>query len=278
MILSPSLPLILQSISTMASETASAYGINLRNIFTPVSLGINIRVWSMTGTFVNIFSSISSSVGLEGTTLADGTKAKDGYVALNALDTNLDGLIDANDAAFSQLSVWVDRNGDAQTNSGELASLTELGITSISLNAQSSTAVNNGNLIGLMGSYTTADGRTHTMGDVWFSVDTDGSRVFDLSAVIDKTGSVPHVDLNASPAATLNVSLQDVLTLGNQDLGSGLTTVRIDGGTDDTVQLAQADGNWTQSGTVTDGAESYAIYVNQEAQLLVNQKIHTQII
>ena len=214
----------------------------------------------------------------EGTTLADGTKAKDGYVALNALDTNLDGLIDANDAAFGQLSVWVDRNGDAKTNSGELASLTELGITSISLNAQSSTAVNNGNLIGLMGSYTTADGRTHTMGDVWFSVDTDGSRVFDLSAVIDKTGTVPYVDLNASPAATLNVSLQDVLTLGNQDLGSGLTTVRIDGGTDDTVQLAQADGNWTQSGTVTDGAESYAIYVNQEAQLLVNQKIHTQII
>jgi hypothetical protein len=74
------------------------------------------------------------------------------------------------------------------------------------------------------------------------------------------------------------VTLHDVLALGNQDIGSGLTTVRIDGGTDDTVQLAQADGNWTQSGTVTDGAESYAIYVNQEAQLLVNQKIHTQII
>jgi hypothetical protein len=214
----------------------------------------------------------------EGTVLADGSKAKDGYVALQALDSNLDGLIDANDAAFSQLSVWIDKNSDGKTDSGELSSLSQLSINSLSLNATKSAEINNGNLIGLMGSYTTADGATHTMGDVWFSVDATGKKVFDLAAVIEQGGSVAHVDLKLGDPATLNVSLQDVLAHGEHDGASGLATVRIDGDAGDTVQLAQAGEGWSQTGTVTDGAQSYDVYVNQEAQLLVNHKVHTVII
>jgi hypothetical protein len=210
----------------------------------------------------------------EGTVLADGTKAKDGYVALQALDSNLDGLIDANDAAFSQLSVWIDRNSDGKTDSGELASLSQLSINSLSLNATKSAEINNGNLIGLMGSYTTADGATHTMGDVWFSVDASGTKVFDLAAVIEQGGSVAHVDLKLGDPATLNVSLQDVLAHGEHDGASGLATVRIDGDAGDTVQLAQAGEGWSQTGTVTDGTQSYDVYVNQEAQLLVSHKLN----
>jgi hypothetical protein len=214
----------------------------------------------------------------EGTVLADGRKAKDGYVALQALDSNLDGLIDANDAAFSQLSVWIDKNSDGKTDNGELAKLSQLGINSLSLDATKSAEINNGNLIGLMGSYTTADGATHTMGDVWFSVDATGKKVFDLAAVIEQGGSVAHVDLKLGDPATLNVSLQDVLAHGEQDSVSGLATVRIDGDAGDTVQLAQAGEGWSQTGTVTDGTQSYDVYVNQEAQLLVNHKVHTVII
>ena len=214
----------------------------------------------------------------EGTVLANGKKAKDGYAALSALDSNLDGLINAKDTAFNQLGVWVDKNSNGITDAGELSSLTQLGITSIALNTTQSSEVNNGNLIGLMGSYTTADGSTHTMGDVWFSVDASGKKVFDLSAVVDKSGPVAHVNMNPTETATLNVSLQDVLSSGGHDAISGLATVKIDGGAGDTVQLAQAGEGWHQAGSVTDGAQSYDVYVNQEAQLLVSHKIQTIII
>ena len=218
----------------------------------------------------------------EGTVLADGSKAKDGYVALNAIDSNLDGLIDANDAAFGQLMVWTDRNSDGKTNAGELASLSDLGITSLSGAATKSSEMNNGNLIGLMGSYTTADGTTHTMGDVWFSVDNSGQKVFDLAAVVENSGGVSHVDLKVGEPAILNVALNDVLSLGEHDV-NGLSTVKIDGDAGDTVQLitgelTQGGEGWSQHGTVTDGAQSYDVYVNQDAQLLVNHKLHTVII
>jgi hypothetical protein len=137
--------------------------------------------------------------------------------------------------------------------------------------------MNNGNLIGLMGTYTTADGATHTMGDVWFSVDNSGQKVFDLAAVVEKSGGVSHVDLKIGEPATLNVALSDVLSLGEHDV-NGLSTVKIDGDAGDTVQLTQGGEGWSQHGTVTDGAQSYDVYVNQDAQLLVNHKLHTVII
>jgi hypothetical protein len=213
----------------------------------------------------------------EGTVLADGSKAKDGYVALRALDSNLDGLIDANDAAFNQLLVWTDLNSDGKANSCELASLSDMSIRMLSLDAIKSSEINNGNLIGLMGSYTTADGATHTMGDVWFSVDNAGKKIFDLAAVVEKSGGVSHVALKAGEPATLNIALSDVLSLGEHDV-NGLSTVKIDGEAGYTVQLTQGGEGWSQHGTVTDGAQSYDVYVNQDAQLLVNHKLNTVII
>jgi len=211
----------------------------------------------------------------EGTVLADGSKAKDGYVALKALDSNLDGLIDAKDVAFGSLKLWID-NGNGITDQGELKSLAEAGISSISLEAQSSTQVNNGNLIGLMGSYTTADGNTHTMGDVWFSVDASGNRTFDLAAAVQQAGS-SNVNLGNSSADTLNVSLSDVLSFGQTDI-AGVHHVTINGDGSDTVQLSSAGAGWTAAGAVTEGADTYMVYVNANAQLLINDKIHTVIV
>jgi hypothetical protein len=200
---------------------------------------------------------------------------------MRELDTNHDGVVDKSDAVFNELQVWRD-NGDGITQSGELLSLTELGITSLSMASQASSVMDNGNLIGLMGSYTTADGKTHTMGDVWFSVDDSGQKVFDLAAVVEKSSGVAYVDLKVGEPATLNVALTDVLTLG-EDGVDGLSTVKIDGDESDTVQLITGQSTpggegWSQHGTVTEGEQSYDVYVNQEAQLLVNHKIHTVII
>ncbi len=68
------------------------------------------------------------------------------------------------------------------------------------------------------------------------------------------------------------MSLSDVLSLGQADI-AGVHQVTIDGSAADTVQLANAGSGWTQTGTVADGAETYMVYVNGNAQLLINGKI-----
>jgi hypothetical protein len=207
-----------------------------------------------------------------GTVLPDGTKAVDGYVAMRALDSNLDGLLNANDKAFGELKVWVDQNGDGITNKGELTSLADAGISSISLNAASTNIVDNGNLVGLMGSYTSTDGVTHTMGDVWFQTDETGGKVFDLAAIARAAGG-SSINLNNSQAETVKVTLADVLAVGQPDILTGTSNVTINGELGDVVNLT-GEGNWSLAGTQTDGADTYMIYVNQNAHLMVNDKIH----
>ncbi len=107
-----------------------------------------------------------------GTLLSDGSHAANGYIALAAQDTNHDGRIDAHDANFSKLVVWVDANHDGKTDAGELKTLADLGITELDLKAQSGSTVDNGNVLGLVSGYKTADGVSHQMADVWLAKDT----------------------------------------------------------------------------------------------------------
>jgi hypothetical protein len=102
-----------------------------------------------------------------GTILADGSHAADGFIALKAQDSNGDLEINAQDASFSALAVWVDANSDGVSQTGELKSLASLGIESLNLNAAATQISNNGNLIGLLSSYTTTDGVIHQLADVW---------------------------------------------------------------------------------------------------------------
>jgi len=208
------------------------------------------------------------------TSLGNGKTAADGYAAMSALDTNHDGVLDAKDAAFGELMVWTDLDGNGVTGANELTNLSDLGINSISLNATKSSENNNGNLIGLMGSYTTTDGKTHTMGDVWFQTDANGDRVFDLAAVAKAAGT-SKVDMSNAQADTLNVTLADVLAVGAPDILHGTSQVTITGDSGDVVHLTGTAGaGWSLAGTQTDGADTYMVYVNQNAHLLVNEKIH----
>ncbi len=55
-----------------------------------------------------------------------------GYLKLDALyDTNNDNAITAADTGFGDLRVWIDANADGYSQSGELFTLSTLGITSI---------------------------------------------------------------------------------------------------------------------------------------------------
>jgi hypothetical protein len=102
------------------------------------------------------------------TTLANGSKASNGYAALQELDSNHDGQISQSDAAFKTLEVWVDSNSDGVSSQAELHTLSSLNITSLSLNTSKEISKDNGNFVTLGSSYQTADGASHTMADVVF--------------------------------------------------------------------------------------------------------------
>lgn len=66
---------------------------------------------------------------------------KNGFAALARFDLpinggNGDGKIDANDAVYSKLVVWIDGNHDGKSGPAEVFKLSDLGITAISLSVQ----------------------------------------------------------------------------------------------------------------------------------------------
>ncbi|WP_459542209.1 calcium-binding protein, partial [Cellvibrio mixtus] len=62
-----------------------------------------------------------------------GSPTRTGYEELGDLDSNYDGIIDANDERFADLLIWKDANGDGTSQANELSSLSAIGIKDISL-------------------------------------------------------------------------------------------------------------------------------------------------
>lgn len=128
------------------------------------------------------------------TTLANGNKAANGFAALRELDSNLDGVIDANDAAYANLRVWKDADGDGITDEGELLTLEEAGIARIALNyTNTATTDANGNQHLQTGSFTRSDGSTATITDVWFQSDLANTLDTHLVAISDEIAALPDV-------------------------------------------------------------------------------------
>ncbi|MCC7536498.1 MAG: hypothetical protein IT379_09800 [Deltaproteobacteria bacterium] len=95
------------------------------------------------------------------TVTEDGATARDGFAALMLYDAisrggNADGLFDRNDAAYDALALWMDRDGDARTDDGELVSLRDAGIAVIDV---------------ARGRWLDAGGDAHAAVDVWFNWD-----------------------------------------------------------------------------------------------------------
>jgi RHS repeat-associated protein len=92
-----------------------------------------------------------------------------GFTALAALDSNGDNFIDASDAEFDSLRIWIDRNSDGFTDTGELRTLADLSIESIGLARVDRT--NDPDGIRSTGSFTFADGSTSTIAAIDLTVD-----------------------------------------------------------------------------------------------------------
>jgi trimeric autotransporter adhesin len=128
----------------------------------------------------------------EFTQLADGSTARDGFEALADLDSTGDGVINSADDAFKSLVVWVDSNADGISTAGEIFSLAQVGIESISLTSVVALPeFNNGNVVALQGEFSTASGQTGLVADVWFQTDisTDERLVSSLADALERYGS-----------------------------------------------------------------------------------------
>lgn len=138
------------------------------------------------------------------------------YEALRDLDANKDNVIDDQDSAYNELKLWIDGNQDGKVDDGEMMSLKDAGVESMSLKAESTLQMDEGNIIGLESSYTTSSGETHAMGDVWLktseSTDTNSDseeiRFDGLATMIAESSSADE-----SLSETSEIALSSIFTL-----------------------------------------------------------------
>ncbi|MCA1492218.1 hypothetical protein I6F11_14935 [Ensifer sp. NBAIM29] len=105
-----------------------------------------------------------------------GSPSQDGFAVLETLDSNRDGKIDAEDDAFTQLRVWRDLDQDGVSDEGELMTLEEAGVTSISLVRTDVTGTNSGHDIGFEAEFTRTDGTSGTAQTIYFATDRQDTR------------------------------------------------------------------------------------------------------
>jgi hypothetical protein len=132
---------------------------------------------------------------IDGVSEMFGNATTSGFAMLGAYDLNADGKIDASDAIFSELRVWQDSNGNAVVDTGELKSLAELGIVSISLanSAPAEPTDAAGNSIVHTGHFTRADGTTGNLADVALDIDQTASRWLGDSTVSAQAAALPQL-------------------------------------------------------------------------------------
>ncbi len=104
------------------------------------------------------------------TEFQNGSLAANGFAALSQFDSNGDNRVDASDERFAELRVLRDVDQDGKTDEGELLTLAQAGVQSLSLNfTLQSYEDQYGNEHREVGSYINTSGETRTLTDVWFT-------------------------------------------------------------------------------------------------------------
>ncbi|MGV8894731.1 MAG: hypothetical protein ACOH2K_17715 [Burkholderiaceae bacterium] len=128
------------------------------------------------------------------TLLANGQKAANGYAALTELDTNLDGQINQQDAAYTTLKIWKDIDGDGYSSADELLTLAKAGVQSIATGYTPASQTDvNGNTVKQTSTFTRTDGGTGTTADIWFQTDKTNTIANDWLPEIDAVAALPDL-------------------------------------------------------------------------------------
>jgi Ca2+-binding RTX toxin-like protein len=125
--------------------------------------------------------------------LTDGL-AENGFRALQAFDSNHDGVVDENDVGFEKLQIWKDSNGNGLTDAGELLSMAEAGVKALNVAYdETSFVVKYGNHYQQSGTYVAADGNVASMVDVWFDQDKSNTILKTDVVVSDEVLDLPNL-------------------------------------------------------------------------------------
>ena len=104
--------------------------------------------------------------------LFGGNEKGTGFAKLSSYDSNGDGVVDAKDDKFAELRIWRDANSNGATDDGELMSLHDAGVASLTVSYTELPFLDaNDNLHLERSSATLANGKTVDMTDVYFNVD-----------------------------------------------------------------------------------------------------------
>ena len=176
------------------------------------------------------------------TFLKNGTRAPDGFTALREQDANGDGFINASDAVFANLRIWRDLNQDGISQTEELTTLTDNGITSIGVTATTNHAdLGNGNVQTAAGTFTRSDGTIGMSGDTEYTaanldllVKTFDRQFTDTIALTDQAKALPQLH-GAGQVRDLREAVSLSPDLGNWVQGYMQQTTR-------TGQIGMLDG------------------------------------
>lgn len=164
---------------------------------------------------VNGNGTIDNNAELFGNSAAHAT----GFEALAVHDANRDGRITAADTVWNSLRVWIDANGDAVSQAGELKTLAALKITQINLTYGGGWQdAGNGNSIQGESTFI-IDGQSRRVVDVWFAY-SDRNTVYDGDYTLDTRtlflptlrgyGTLPDLHIAMSNDAGLLAMVQDI--------------------------------------------------------------------
>ncbi|MBV6632703.1 MAG: hypothetical protein KI792_06690 [Alphaproteobacteria bacterium] len=179
---------------------------------------------------------ISSQSELFGNSSSNDPDKDHGFIPLIALDTNGNGTVAGTE--LDGIQVWVDANGNGITDSGELLSLQEAGVSSFDVSniiEETDTYIEE-NWISHVSTYTTTTGNEHQIVDVWFRTDQlnseqvtlpneDGSQpvipqdVLELPG-LEGYGDLPDLHVSMITDASLKTKLQAINSWSLTDLGN----------------------------------------------------------
>jgi len=123
----------------------------------------------------------------------DGSLAKDGFDALRDLDSNGDGIFNVKDTKFGNVRIWQDKNSDGISQTDELKTLDELGITAINLDSQETNIDSNGNRIAATGTVEFADGATSTAANLDLSSNPFYREFTDTVEISEEIAALPDM-------------------------------------------------------------------------------------
>ncbi|WP_432377511.1 SdrD B-like domain-containing protein [Duganella sp. P38] len=138
--------------------------------------------------------------------LFGGVSKGSGFAKLADYDSNHDGVVDANDALFAELRIWRDANSNGVTDAGELMTLKDAGVASLTVSYTELPYLDaNNNLHLERSSATLASGNSVDMTDVYLDVSAKDAATagIKLPTLADLLGDDTALDtvLNGSAAA-----------------------------------------------------------------------------